>query len=120
MTFELTGIISVFGNYCVIRIFGSTPSLRTPSNMLVMNLAVSDLLLVVTMFPEMIYNFWAGGPWRQGETICYAHAFCGNFLQLAMAFSGSLLISYLNLKVTYLAISYSLVIKSYCLMLKAL
>jgi len=69
----------VFGNYCVIRIFGSTPSLRTPSNMLVMNLAISDLLLVLTMFPEMIYNFWTGGPWRQGEAICYAHAFCGNF-----------------------------------------
>jgi len=75
--FLFLGIIAVFGNYCVLRIFGSTPALRTPSNMLVLNLALSDLLLVVTMFPEMIYNFFNGGPWRQGETICYAHAFCG-------------------------------------------
>jgi r-opsin len=42
-----------------------------------MNLAVSDMLLLITMLPGCIYNFWTGGPWRQGETLCYAHAFCG-------------------------------------------
>jgi r-opsin len=75
--FLVLGIIAVFGNYCVLRVFGSTPALKTPSNLLVLNLAASDMLMVLTMFPEMIYNFFTGGPWRAGELVCNIHAFCG-------------------------------------------
>jgi len=73
-------IIATFGNYCVLRIFSSAPALRTPSNMLVLNLAACDMGLMITLFPELIYNFFTGGPWRFGETACYVHAFCGAFL----------------------------------------
>jgi len=70
------------GNYMVLRILGSSPALRTPSNMLVMNLAVSDLLLMITLLPEACYNFFTGGPWRFGDLGCQIHAFCGTFLSL--------------------------------------
>lgn len=78
--FFILGIIATFGNYCVLRIFSSTPSLRTPSNMLVMNLAICDMGLMITLFPELVFNFFTGGPWRFGETACYVHAFCGALL----------------------------------------
>jgi r-opsin len=78
----LAGTIAFGGNISVLRIFGRCPSLRTPSNMLVMNLAVSDLMLMITLMPELLYNFFNGGPWRFGDIACQIHAFCGNLLAL--------------------------------------
>lgn len=45
--------------------------------MLVMNLAVSDLLLMISLIPECVINFFAGGPWQFGELGCLIHGFCG-------------------------------------------
>ena len=78
----LAGSIAFGGNLSVLRIFGRCQSLRTPSNMLVMNLAVSDLMLMITLMPELLYNFFTGGPWRFGDIGCQIHAFCGNWLAL--------------------------------------
>ena len=41
--------IAFLGNLCVIYIFTKTKSLRTPSNLLVVNLAVSDFMIMFTM-----------------------------------------------------------------------
>jgi len=72
------GSIAIFGNTLVLRIFGKNPSLRSPANMLIMNLAFSDLVLMLTLIPEAVYNFFSGGPWQFGEMACQIHAFCGN------------------------------------------
>lgn len=50
------GITSVIGNGMVIFIFSTTKSLRTPSNLLVVNLAFSDFFMMFCMFPPMVYN----------------------------------------------------------------
>lgn len=52
----ILGLISAIGNGCVIYIFTSTKSLRTPSNLLVVNLAFSDFLMMATMSPPMVVN----------------------------------------------------------------
>ena len=61
----------------VLQIFSHYKALRTPANMLIINLAVSDLGIVIGLFPECIYNFFLGGPWRLGEMGCQVHAFLG-------------------------------------------
>lgn len=48
-TIFIIGMISMIGNYVVISVFTSTKSLRTPSNLLVVNLAFSDFLMMFTM-----------------------------------------------------------------------
>ena len=45
--------------------------------MLIMNLAFSDLMLMLTLIPECVYNFFLGGPWQFGDMACQIHAFCG-------------------------------------------
>ena len=50
------GIISVIGNFMVVYIFSSAKNLRTPSNLLVVNLAFSDFLMMTCMFPPMVVN----------------------------------------------------------------
>lgn len=50
----LLGFISVSGNGMVVYIFLSTKSLRTPSNLLVINLAISDFCMMLCMSPPMV------------------------------------------------------------------
>lgn len=52
----ILGFVSISGNGMVIYIFSSTKSLRTPSNLLVVNLAFSDFLMMTTMSPPMVIN----------------------------------------------------------------
>lgn len=48
------GFISVSGNGMVVYIFLSTKGLRTPSNLFVINLAISDFCMMFTMSPPMV------------------------------------------------------------------
>lgn len=52
------GILGWTGNGMVVYIFLVTPSLRTPSNLLVVNLAFSDFLMMIMMSPPMVINCW--------------------------------------------------------------
>ena len=76
--------MAVAGNVMVLKIFSRFKSLRTPANMLVVNLAVSDLLLILSLVPEAVINFLAGGTWKFGYLGCQIHAFCGTFNYLKL------------------------------------
>nr|QWV42711.1 long wavelength sensitive opsin [Epuraea ocularis] len=60
------GVVSIIGNGMVLYIFASTKSLKTPSNLLVVNLAFSDFCMMFTMaFPMVVncyYETWVWGP----------------------------------------------------------
>lgn len=62
----ILGFIAIVGNGMVVYIFLSTKQLRTPSNLLVVNLAFSDFLMMATMAPPMVincyYETWVLGP----------------------------------------------------------
>ncbi|KAL1140893.1 hypothetical protein AAG570_000821 [Ranatra chinensis] len=71
------GFISIIGNGMVIYIFCSTKSLRTPSNLLVVNLAFSDFLMMFTMAPPMVVNCY-NETWVFGPFMCEIYALCGS------------------------------------------
>ena len=73
-----TGVAAITGNFIVLKIFSSYPALRTPANMLVLNLAFSDFCLMIALIPECCYSFFCGGHWQFGEAGCQIHAFLGN------------------------------------------
>lgn len=52
----MLGIIAMIGNGVVVYIFTTTKSLRTPSNLLVVNLAFSDFLMMFTMVSQSFIN----------------------------------------------------------------
>merc|ERR1712180_66635 len=60
------GIMAFIGNLIVIWVFMNTKSLRSPANLLVVNLAASDFIMISFMFPPMVincyYHTWAFSP----------------------------------------------------------
>jgi r-opsin len=70
-------LVSITGNFIVMNIFTTTKTLRTPSNLLVVNLALSDFLMMATMAPPMIFNCY-NETWMFGPLMCQIYAMCGS------------------------------------------
>nr|BAQ54700.1 opsin, long-wavelength sensitive type [Sympetrum frequens] len=71
------GFMSYMGNGVVIYIFSTTKSLRTPSNLLVINLAISDFGIMVFMCPFMIINCYYE-TWVFGPLMCQIYGMTGS------------------------------------------
>uniref|UniRef100_A0A182NQW7 G-protein coupled receptors family 1 profile domain-containing protein n=3 Tax=leucosphyrus subgroup TaxID=44539 RepID=A0A182NQW7_9DIPT len=78
----MLGMISMTGNGCVMYIFTNTKSLRTPSNLLVVNLAFSDFFMMFTMGPPMVINCWHE-TWVFGPFACEVYACLGSLFGCA-------------------------------------
>nr|QWV42689.1 long wavelength sensitive opsin [Scraptia sp. CRS 2021] len=71
------GFVSIVGNGMVVYIFSSTKPLRTPSNLLVVNLAFSDFLMMCCMSPAMVINCYHE-TWVLGPLMCELYACAGS------------------------------------------
>ncbi|XP_015609841.1 rhodopsin isoform X2 [Cephus cinctus] len=71
------GVVSVIGNGMVVYIFTTTKNLRTPSNLLVINLAFSDFLMMFCMAPPMVINCYYE-TWVFGPLMCEIYAMLGS------------------------------------------
>ncbi|XP_037660500.1 melanopsin [Choloepus didactylus] len=72
----LVGLTGTLGNLTVIYTFCRSRSLRTPANMFIINLAVSDLFMSITQAPVFFISSLYK-QWIFGETGCEFYAFCG-------------------------------------------
>jgi len=66
----ILGIASLLGNGTVIYLYFKVKKLRTPSNFLILNLAIFDLLELLSQFPVYAYNAFSGGVWRFSPLSC--------------------------------------------------
>nr|QWV42675.1 long wavelength sensitive opsin [Oedemera nobilis] len=73
----ILGVVSVSGNGMVMYIFLSTKTLRTPSNLLVVNLAFSDFCMMLCMSPAMVINCYFE-TWVLGPFMCEVYAMAGS------------------------------------------
>ncbi|XP_064081539.1 melanopsin-like isoform X1 [Macrobrachium nipponense] len=68
-------VVGTFGNAAVIFLFISSRTLRTASNLLILNLAVSDFLLLITI-SALVHNSVHEGP-ATGRIGCDVYGFLG-------------------------------------------
>ena len=73
-------VVSLIGNLVIVLIVYKTPTLRKPINMLIANMAFSDLLFPIFTFPVRLAYFNAGGRWligggNLGQALCKLHVF---------------------------------------------
>jgi len=71
------GFFSIIGNSLVIYLYMKASHLKTPANMLVVNLALSDLIMLTSNFPPFAYNCFNGGQWMWSESFCSIYAALG-------------------------------------------
>lgn len=78
----LVGVTGMLGNALVIYVFCRSKTLRSPSNLLVVNLAVADFLMSVTQSP-VFFVASLHRRWVFGEFACELYAFCGALFGIA-------------------------------------
>ena len=62
-------VVSLIGNLLIVLIVYKTPTLRKPINMLIANMAMSDLLFPIFTFPVQLAYLHGGGGWLIGGNI---------------------------------------------------
>jgi len=77
LMFGMLFIVALLGNLCVIFVFMGTKRLRTPSNLFIVNLAFSDLLMYTTQAFPVFINTLYSSIWMYGELGCRVYAFVG-------------------------------------------
>uniref|UniRef100_A0AAZ3QM90 G-protein coupled receptors family 1 profile domain-containing protein n=3 Tax=Oncorhynchus tshawytscha TaxID=74940 RepID=A0AAZ3QM90_ONCTS len=70
------GITGMVGNFLVIYAFSRSRSLRTPANMFIINLAITDFMMCIIQAPIFFTNSMHRR-WIFGEKGCELYAFCG-------------------------------------------
>ncbi|KAL6264107.1 hypothetical protein P5V15_004185 [Pogonomyrmex californicus] len=73
----ILGFMGWTGNDVVVYIFLMTPFLRTRSNLLVINLAFSDFIMMIIMSPPMVINCYYE-IWVLGSLMCDIYAMVGS------------------------------------------
>ncbi|KAK7075553.1 Melanopsin [Halocaridina rubra] len=71
------GFFSIVGNGLVIYLFMKSKELKSPANILIVNLALSDLIMLTTNFPPFAYNCFMGGKWMFSAFFCELYAALG-------------------------------------------
>ncbi|XP_076066045.1 rhodopsin-like [Oratosquilla oratoria] len=72
----LLGMLSMMGNSLVLWIFSISKTLRSGINILIVNLAFSDLMMMLTQFPILVTNSF-NQKWMLGALACEVYGFCG-------------------------------------------
>ncbi|XP_068439170.1 melanopsin-A-like [Clinocottus analis] len=72
----IVGITGMLGNFLVIYAFCRSRSLRTPSNIFIINLAITDFLMCFTQTP-IFFITSMHKRWIFGKKGCEIYAFCG-------------------------------------------
>lgn len=63
-------VTGVIGNICTCIVIARNRYMHTATNFYLVNLALSDLLLLVLGLPLETYTFWSAYPWVFGEVFC--------------------------------------------------
>ena len=79
VAFSLVLVVSLIGNLLIVLIVYKTPTLRKLINMLIANMAMSDLLFPIFSFPVRLAYLHGGGGWliggNLGQASCKLHVF---------------------------------------------
>ena len=85
VAYSLLLVVSLVGNFLVVLIVYKTPTLKQPINMLIANMAMSDLLYPIFLFPVRLTGLNVGS-WLIGGTfgqaLCKIHAFFADISSL--------------------------------------
>ena len=85
VAYSLILVVSLVGNSLIVLIVYKTPTLRKPINMLIANMALSDLLYPIFLFPVRLADLHVGS-WLIGGTLgqawCKIHAFLADISSL--------------------------------------
>ncbi|XP_030608538.1 opsin 7, group member a [Archocentrus centrarchus] len=100
VVYSVFGICSLFGNTTLLYISYKKRNLLKPAEYFIINLAVSDLGLTLSLYPMAITSSFYHR-WLYGKTVCSVYAFCGMLFGICSLTTLTLLSMVCFVKVCY-------------------
>uniref|UniRef100_A0A3Q1HY07 G-protein coupled receptors family 1 profile domain-containing protein n=1 Tax=Anabas testudineus TaxID=64144 RepID=A0A3Q1HY07_ANATE len=100
VVYSVFGICSLFGNSTLLYISYKKKHLLKPAEYFIINLAVSDLGLTLSLYPMAITSSFYHR-WLYGKTVCSIYAFCGMLFGICSLTTLTLLSMVCFVKVCY-------------------
>lgn len=75
LTYFLIFVTGVVGNLLTCTVITKHRKMRTPTNLYLFSLAISDLLVLLFGMPLEIYDLWQNYPFPFGESVCFFKIF---------------------------------------------
>ncbi|KAM9720271.1 opsin 7, group member a [Menidia menidia] len=100
VVYSVFGVCSLFGNSTLLYVSYKKKHLLKPAEFFIINLAVSDLGLTLSLYPMAITSSFAHR-WLYGKTVCSIYAFCGMLFGLCSLTTLTLLSVVCFVKVCY-------------------
>ncbi|KAK7945563.1 hypothetical protein WMY93_001291 [Mugilogobius chulae] len=100
VVYTVFGICSLMGNSTLLYVSYKKKHLLKPAEFFIINLAISDLGLTLSLYPMAITSSFYHR-WLYGRTICSIYAFCGMFFGLLSLTTLTLLSTVCFVKVCY-------------------
>jgi len=75
--FGVLTFLNIFGNGTVLILFVKEKSLRTSSNMLIVNLALADMFMIISNGAPLVVNMFFANYWVFGKIGCILYGFGG-------------------------------------------
>ncbi|XP_018532030.1 opsin 7, group member a [Lates calcarifer] len=100
VVYSVFGVCSLFGNSTLLYVSYKKKHLLKPAEYFIINLAVSDLGLTLSLYPMAITSSFYHR-WLYGKTVCSIYAFCGMLFGLCSLTTLTLLSMVCFVKVCY-------------------
>ncbi|KAK6491968.1 opsin 7 [Huso huso] len=100
IVYSVFGVFSLFGNSMLLYVSYKKKNLLKPAEFFIINLAISDLGMTVTLYPLAITSS-ISHRWLYGKTICLIYAFCGVLFGICSLSTLTLLSTVCCMKVCY-------------------
>ncbi|XP_004079421.1 opsin-5-like isoform X1 [Oryzias latipes] len=100
VVYSVFGVCSLLGNSTLLYVLYKKKHLLKPAEWFIINLAVSDLGLTLTLYPMAITSSFYHR-WLYGRTVCFVYAFCGMLFGLCSLTTLTLLSMVCFVKVCY-------------------
>ena len=75
--FAILSFFVLFANGFIIFLFMKESSIRTPSNLFILNLSISDFMMMLTVGVPIAFNPIFGNYWAYGSLFCTIYGFAG-------------------------------------------
>ncbi|KAM4604850.1 opsin-5-like [Polymixia lowei] len=100
IVYSVFGVCSLFGNSALLYVSFKKKHLLKPAEFFIINLAVSDIGLTLSLYPMAITSSFSHR-WLYGKTVCYVYAFCGMLFGICSLTTLTLLSMVCFVKVCY-------------------
>ncbi|XP_059200826.1 opsin 7, group member a [Centropristis striata] len=100
VVYSIFGVCSLFGNTTLLYVSSRKKHLLKPAEYFIINLAVSDLGLTLSLYPMAITSSFYHR-WLYGKTVCSIYAFCGMLFGICSLTTLTLLSMVCFVKVCY-------------------